>query len=150
MRTLTQARPGLRPQPAGWSLTETLVALALSGVLMSWAWPRWAQARQMQFRQQAQMQLHQIAQELSWSSLLTAKRPSTLTATQAQVAGLPYRFDIDTRSASKADPQAYVLWAKPVGDQTLDPCGALWLDSAGRKGNASTQRTGAACWGRAP
>ena len=142
--------PSPRRGQAGWSLTETLVALALAGVLTAWAWPRWSQARQVQWRVQAQLQLQQLAQDLSWENLLTAKRPTALSPAQAQVAGLPYRFELQASNTPQADPLAYVIWAKPMAEQTTDPCGALWLDSAGRRGNAGAPRTATACWGRTP
>ncbi len=137
----------------GWSLTETLVCLAIGAVLMTWAWPQWTTARQNQHRQHAQMHLHQIAQELGWAALVTGKRPSQLSAAQAMVSGLPYRFELAIpthASTSSGDANAFVLWAKPMTGQLLDPCGEMWMDQTGRKGVSNAQRSAQACWGRAP
>ena len=140
---------------AGWSLTETMVTVAIVAVLMSWAWPQWNAIRQTQHRQHAQMHLHQLAQDLSWAILITGKRPPTLSLQQSQLAGLPYRFELASSgtaatSTTLTDATAYVLWARPLADQSADPCGELWLDHTGRKGVNNASRASLACWSRAP
>lgn len=133
----------------GWSLTETLVAVSISALLMSWAWPQWTVARQTQHRQQAQMQLHRIAQDMAWAQLVNGQRPTQLNASQLVVTGVPYRFEVRPHALS-LDPNGFVLWAHPLADQWRDPCGSLWLDHTGQTGLANAQRSVAACWGRAP
>jgi len=138
----------------GWSLTETLVVLAISALLMGWAWPQWNSARQNQHRLHAQMHLHQIAQELAWATLVNGQRPSRLTPEQSTVTALPYRFELATSNGSAnakaVDASGFILWAKPLSAQLADPCGEMWLDQAGRKGVSNAQRSTQACWGRAP
>jgi type IV pilus assembly protein PilE len=136
-----------RGQSHGWTLTELLVVLALLGVITTWALPQWERARQSAHRFAAQSHLHALAQALAWAQLQQGSPPASLTAEQASPSGLPYRFTLV--SASNLG-QGLVLQAWPVGPQTQDPCGMLWLDETGQTGNAQAERSSAACWGRGP
>ena len=135
--------------PANWaglSLMETLLALALLAVVLSWAVPQYQNHLRRGQRQMAKLSLMQTAQWLERAAAAQGAYPSTPQVPPAllQVSGGAYQIQLQTDPAANT----FALQAVPQASQAPDACGVLTLNHLGEQGVQHASLTAKECWSR--
>ena len=121
----------------GWSLIECMLVVSLCAVLAAMALPlqtAWGQRAQ---RAQARAALAQASWWMERQAALTGTYPTSMPDAAWAQEGLSYTLSL-TQSGN-----GYVLRAWPVGRQSADACGTLWLNDQGMRG---TEGGSGNCW----
>ncbi len=130
--------------PYGFTLIETLIALACVALLTSLAWPNYQKLILQSQRAQARTSLLQAAHWLERAASANGTYPLTadVPASVLQTDGQRYKLAITS------SPQSYTLSAIPLGPQAADSCGTLTINHLGIRGVQGSTQPAAQCWGR--
>jgi len=133
-------------KPAGLSLMETLLVLAMLAVVMSWAVPQYQNHLRRGQRQLAKLSLMQTAQWLERAAATQGAYPSPPQVPPAllQVPGGTYQIQLQTDAAANT----FALQAVPQASQAPDACGVLTLNHLGEQGVQYASLSAKECWGR--
>lgn len=130
-------------RPAGFSLIELMIAVAVIGILAAIALPVYTESVRKGRRSDAQAALTGLAAAMERDFIRANRYNNPFTA------GIyPNRVPLDggtityNLSATVSD-TAYTLTAAPAGPQAGDRCGSLTLASNGAQGASATD-----CWRR--
>jgi type IV pilus assembly protein PilE len=123
------------PLAQGFTLIECIWAVAIAALLASLSLPLSQGQWQRGQRAQARVALAQAGAWLEREMTLGGAWPSAWPEAAPWVEGLSYRLSFSVEG------QGYVLRASPLGRQSSDPCGVLWLTDQGLRG-----ADGPACW----
>ena len=141
------AQNASRPiKPAGLSLVETLLVLAMLAVVLSWAVPQYQNHLRRAQRQLAKLSLMQTAQWLERAAATQGAYPSPalVPAALLQVAGGTYQIQLQTDAAANT----FALQAVPQASQAPDACGVLTLNHLGEQGVQHASLSAKECWSR--
>lgn len=139
--------------PAGFSLVELVVVLAVAALLAAQALPAYRGFMLRQHRQEARSALLDVARAQEWHYLsnrgyalpgaLSDPPPVGLGAAAVTDSGR-YALRLDAGS----DAAAFTAWADATGEQRADTrCASLSIDSRGRRGALDAQGQPATdCW----
>ncbi|CAH1201271.1 Type IV pilus biogenesis protein PilE [Candidatus Nitrotoga sp. BS] len=139
----------LKRQPAGFTLVELMVTVAIIGIISAIAYPSYTQYVLRANRAEVRAILLETIQFLE-QNYTTANRYDLDSAGNAIV--LPYatspkagtaKYNITETSGAA---QTFALSAAPTGVMTGDACGTYTLDNTGAQGNSAG--TIAECWGK--
>ncbi|WP_342703684.1 type IV pilin protein [Burkholderia arboris] len=138
-------------RPAGFTLIELMIVLAIVAVLAGWGIPSYREHVARVHRASAVSALYRAAQFLE---ALDGAPPSALPDALAQAPSdgrAVYRLTLLRPDGGDA-PVSYELEASPLdtGPMHDDACGTFTLRSDGTKGNArrdGADESGAVCWG---
>ena len=133
-------------KPAGLSLMETLLVLAMLAVVMSWAVPQYQNHLRRGQRQLAKLSLMQTAQWLERAAAIQGTYPSPTQVPPAllQVSGGTYQIQLQTDAAANT----FALQAVPQASQGPDACGVLTLNHLGEQGVQLASLSATECWRR--
>lgn len=146
MKAMTLAKTG------GFTLIETMIVVAIIGILVSIAYPSYLDHIRRGNRVEAKGILLEMAQLLERNYTETNRYDQTsagafaLPVAQSPKTGTA-QYTIQFTNNSLAQ-NTYTLEAVPVGSMAEDPCGTLTLTQTGAKGVSGGSLTVAECWQR--
>ena len=138
-----QNRPG---KPTGLSLLESLLVLAMTAIVLSWAVPQYQSHLRRGQRQAAKLGLMQTAQWLERAAAIQGSYPTPqqIPAALLQVPGNVYLIQVQTDASA----HTFALQAAPQASQTQDACGVLTLNHLGEQGVQGASLSATECWSR--
>ena len=138
--------PAFPGKANGLSLLESLLVLALTAIVLSWAVPQYQTHLRRGQRQAAKLSLVQTAQWLERAAANNGSYPSTaqIPAALLKVPGDAYVIQAQTDPAS----HTFALKALPHASQMQDACGVLTLNHLGEQGVQSARLGAVECWSR--
>ena len=137
-----------RVDPAGFSLIELMIVVALLAIVALIALPSYNWAMQKSRRAEGKILLHTLmaAEERHYSNANRYTSQIGDAGIAESTESLPGRFYALSDITVSDDAQAVVITVVPQHAQRGDPCGSLTLDSIGRRGSSAPESRAAGCW----
>ena len=149
MNSITTTRGETRPDQAGFTLVEVMIAAAVLAILTAIALPSYSAYVQRTARAEARAVMMEASQFMQRFYIVNNAFDQTRAGAPVQ---LPTSLQQSPRNGAARyqigllalTPDNYTLQAVPVGASATDPCGTLSVTSTGARG--STGLTVEDCW----
>jgi type IV pilus assembly protein PilE len=127
-------------------LLESLLVLALTAIVLSWAVPQYQSHLRRGQRQAAKLSLMQTAQWLERAAASQGSYPTVqqIPAALLKVPGDAYLIQAQTEPSNNT----FALKALPQSSQMQDACGVLTLNHLGEQGVQGASLNAIECWSR--
>jgi type IV pilus assembly protein PilE len=138
----------LQRKPAGFTLIELMIVVAIVGILAAIAIPAYRQYVMKSHRSVAKSTLMEMSGRMERYYTLNNAYPSSATSlgySEAMVT-VPSAADPYYNVSVVNGGNAYTLQAAPTGSQTGDTCDTYTLNNLGVQGNSGATSSSADCW----